>query len=65
MLAPSADRPQSETCVWLFKIIVLKKDSKDFVERYTTEIKKQNVTTKSSPQKVEGTSQNGFVNSMK
>jgi hypothetical protein len=61
MPAPSADRPLSETCVKLFKIIVLKKDSAIFAERYTIEIKKQNVTTKTSLEKASNTSQNGFV----
>jgi hypothetical protein len=46
MLAPSADRPGSETSVVLFKINVLKKNSVNFAERYTTEIRKQNVNPK-------------------
>jgi hypothetical protein len=48
MPAPSADRPLSEICVLLFKIIVLKNSPAPFAEQYTTDVKKQNVTKKSS-----------------
>ena len=57
MPAPSADRPLSETCVPLFKIIVLKKDSAPFAERHTTEIKK----TKCNDKKLAPKSRRNFA----
>jgi hypothetical protein len=61
----AAERPWSAYWLSLFKIIVLKKNSAPFAERYITEIKKENVATKKSPQKAAETSQNGFLKSTK
>jgi hypothetical protein len=49
MPVPNAHRPSALAFVFLFKIIMLKKYSPPFEERYSAEIKKQNVTTKAPP----------------